>query len=224
MKLWKMVFALCLCGVTVLGLLLFQYGLFSSFGQEDLEGKWYTSIPAAERVEQSLLQFGISYDIDDELKMTYEFHYQPDGTLTIRVEDSSAQEIADAQVEALRDGLPELLYYQYQAEANLSREDTDAMLAAQGLTMESLVEQSLSQIDFKAQFASESMILTQYYCVKNGKLCYASDKAALAAEDYDMTVEPSLKGDTLILDNAINAEGEAFEGSGAVKYPLTLTR
>ena len=136
----KLLLALSLCVIMVAVLFVYDEGLLTSFRQEDLYGSWVTDVPAAERVEQSLAQFGITYDIADDLMMTYEFRYDEDGTVTVSVEGESAKELAAVQVEALRAGLPEMLYNQYQTEANMDRAATDAMLAAQGLTMESLVE------------------------------------------------------------------------------------
>ncbi len=222
MNMKKLIVALSLCLIMVAALLAYDVGLLTGFRQEELYGSWITEVPAAERVEQSLAQFGITYDIADDLMMTYEFRYDEDGTVTVSIEGESAKELAAVQVEALRAGLPEMLYGQYAAEAGLDRAATDALLAAQGLTMESLVETSLSQIDFLAQYSS--MSVTQYYCVAEGKLCYAASAVDLTAGNYDMTVEPERKGDTLILSNAFDKDGNPFEGNGVVKYPLTLTR
>ncbi len=222
MNIKKLLLALTLCLAMAAALFAYDKGLLTSFRQEDLYGSWVTDVPAAERVEQSLAQFGIIYDIADDLMMTYEFRYDEDGTVTVCVEQESAKELAAVQVEALRAGLPEMLYNQYQTEANMDRAATDALLASQGLTMESLVEISLSQIDFVAQYSSMSVI--QYYCVKDGKLCYAASSVDLATGSYDMTVEPERKGETLILSNAFDKDGNSFEGNGVVKYPLTLTR
>lgn len=220
----KLIVALSLCLLTAVALLVYENSPFASLRESDLYGSWLTHVPAAQQVEQALAQFGISYDIDDDLQMTYEFQYKEDGTVTVSVEKESAREIAAVEIEALRAGFPELLYAQYQTEHNMNREETDAMLASQGMTMESLVELSLSNFNFEEQFTSQSMTLTQYYCLKDGLLCYASTPVDLANGSYDMTVEPSMEGDTLILSNALDSEGVPFEGSGAVKYPLTLTR
>ncbi len=220
----KLILALTLCVIMVAVLFVYDEGLLTSFRQEDLYGSWVTDVPAAQRVEQSLAQFGITYDIADDLMMTYEFRYNEDGTVTVSVEGESAKELAAVQVEALRAGLPEMLYNQYQTEANMDRAATDAMLAAQGLTMESLVEISLGQIDFEAQYTSASMSVTQYYCVKDGRVCYAASAVDLTNGYYDMSVEAERKGDTLILSNAVDKDGNAFEGNGVVKYPLTLRR
>lgn len=220
----KLILALTLCVIMVAVLFVYDGGLLTSFRQEDLYGSWVTDVPAAQRVEQSLAQFGITYDIADDLMMTYEFRYNEDGTVTVSVEGESAKELAAVQVEALREGLPEMLYEQYLTEANMDRAATDAMLAAQGLTMESLVEISLSQIDFEAQYTSASMSVTQHYCVKDGRVCYAASAVDLANGCYDMSVEAERKGDTLILSNAVDKDGNAFEGNGVVKYPLTLKR
>lgn len=224
MNIKKLVLAFSLCLAIVLALFIYEEGLLTSFRQEDLYGSWVTNVPAAERIEFSLAQFGITYDIDDSLQMTYEFCYKEDGTLTVCLEQESIKTIAAVQVEALRAGLPEMLYTQYQTTANLSREETDAMLAAEGLTMETLVELSLAQIDFEEQLSSESLLISQYYCVKDGVICYAASSVDLQAGNYDMTVEPHLNGDTLVLSNAIDRDGNPFEGTGVVKYPLTLTR
>ncbi len=224
MNVKKLFLAFGLCLVLVLSLFAFEKGIFTSLRQEDLYGIWVTDVPAAERVELSLAQFGITYDIPDDLQMTYQFEYKADGTVTVSVEKESARKIAAVEVEALRAGLPDLLYAQYQAEANLSREETDAMLAAQGLTMESLVDLALEQTDFEAQYTSESMTYTQYYSVKDGILCYALSKADLDAGNYDMTVEPTISGTTMVLANAFDGDGCPFEGNSVVKYPLTLTK
>ncbi len=220
----KLLLALSMCLIMAAVLFAYDEGLLTAFRQEDLYGSWVTDVPAAEQIEHSLSQFGITYDIADDLMMTYEFRYHEDGTVTVCVEGESAREMAAVQVEALRAGLPDMLYNRYQTESNMDRAATDAMLAAQGLTMESLVEISLSQIDFEAQYTSQSMTLTQYYCVEDGKLCYAASPLDLATGSYDMTVEPQRKGDTLILSNAFDKDGNPFEGNGVVKYPLILTR
>ncbi len=220
----KLLLALFLCLVMVAALFVYDSGLLTSLRQEDLYGSWLTDVPAAEQVEHSLAEFGITYDIADDLVMTYEFRYNEDGTVTVCVESESAKEIAAVQVEALRAGLPDMLYNRYQRESNMDREATDAMLAEQGLTMESLVDISLARIDFEAQYTSESMTLTQYYCVEDEKICYASSPIDLATGSYDMTVEADRKGNTLILSNAFDKDGNPFAGNGVVKYPLTLTR
>lgn len=220
----KLLLAFSLCLAMVAALLAFDAGLLTSFRQQDLYGSWLTDIPAAEQIEASLSQFGITYDVADDLVMTYEFCYGEDGTLTVFVEQESAKELAAVQVEALRAGLPDMVYTQYQTEANLTREETDAMLAAQGLTMETLVEASLSQVDFEAQYSSETTTILQYYCVENGKLCYAASPIDLAAGNYDMTVEPRISGNALILSNALDKDGVPYLGNGVIKYPLTLTR
>lgn len=224
MNVKKLLLALSLCLVMVLGLFFFEQGLFSSLRQEDLYGTWLTDVPAAERVELSLIQFGISYDVPDDLLMTYEFTFKEDGTVTIRVEEESAKNIAAVQAEALRTTLPELLYAQYEAEANMSREETDAMLAAEGLTMETFIEMALTQVDFESQFTSESMIITQHFRVEKGLLGYAASSVDLEAGNYDMTVVPTIKGNTMVLSDALDRDGNPFEGSGAIRYPLTLTR
>ena len=220
----KLLLALSMCLIMAAVLFAYDEGLLTAFRQEDLYGSWVTDVPAAEQIEQSLSQFGITYDIADDLMMTYEFRYNEDGTVTVCVEGESAREMAAVQVEALRAGLPDMLYNRYQTQSNMDRAATDAMLAAQGLTMESLVEISLSQIDFEAQYTSQSMFLSQYYCVEDGKICYAASPLDLATGSYDMTVEPQRKGNTLILSNAFDKDGNPFEGNGVVKYPLTLTR
>ena len=224
MNIKKLTLCVVLCIIMVAGLFLFDEGLFSTFRQQDLYGSWLTTVPAAERVEQSLKQFGITCDIEDSLQMTYEFCFKEDCTVSVCVEKESARELAAVQVEALRQGLPELLYTQYQTEGNMTREEVDAMLTAQGLTMESLVDISLGQIDFEAQYASEAMTIVQYYCVENGKICYAPNPDSLTAGNYEMTVEPAIRGDTLVLSNATDSEGNPFSGSGVVKYPLTLIK
>ena len=147
----KLILALSLCLFMTVALFVYDSGLLSSFSQEDLYGSWLTDVPAAEQVEHSLADFGITYDIPDDLVMTYEFRYAEDGTVTVCVESGSAKELAAVQVEALRTGLPEMLYKQYETEANMDRTATDAMLESQGLTMETLVEMALAQIDFEAQ-------------------------------------------------------------------------
>ena len=116
-----------------------------------------------------------------------------------------------------------MLYAQY-AESGMDREATDEMLASQDMTMEGLVEMALEQFDFEAQYTSEAMTLTQYYCIEGGRICYAASSVDLAAGNYDMTVQADVKGDTLILSNALDKDGVPFEGSGTVKYPVTLTR
>lgn len=225
MNIKKLLLAFSLCLVIVLALFAYEEGIFTtSLRSEDLYGSWVTSVPTADRIEQALHQFGIAYDVPDDLQMTYEFCYKEDGTVTVCVENESAKEIVAVQIEAFRTGLPELLYSQYQEEANLSREETDAMLAAEGLTMETLVEMSLAQLDLENQVTSESTIITQYYCIKDGILCYASTSVDLDSGNYDMTVEPHITGDTMVLSNAADSEGNPYEGSGIVKYPLTLTR
>lgn len=224
MSVKKLLLALSLCIVLVLSLFAFEQGYFSFFNEQSLYGVWLTDVPAAEQVERSLAQFGITYDIPDDLKMTYRFEFSPDGTVTVSVDPESARLIAAAEVEALRAGLPELLYNQYLQSAGMSREETDAMLASQGLTMETLVDLSLEQTDFEAQYTSESMTYTQYYCVKNGILCYAVSLVDLNAGNYDMTVEPRISGNTLVLSNAFDSDGNPFTGSGAIQYPMTLRR
>lgn len=224
MNVKKLFLAFGLCLVTVLSLFAFEKGLFGSLRQEDLLGIWLTDVPAAERVELSLAQFGITHDIPDDLKMTYQFEFKSDGTVTVSVEKESAREIAAVEIAALRAGLPELLYTQYQTTANMSREETDAMLAAQGLTMETLVDLALEQTDFEAQYTSESMTYTQYYALKDGVLCFAVSKVDLDAGNYDMTVEPEISGNTLVLANAFDSDGHPFEGNSVIKYPLTLIK
>ncbi len=224
MNVKKLFLAFGLCLVTVLSLFAFEKGLFGSLRQEDLLGIWLTDVPAAERVELSLAQFGITHDIPDDLKMTYQFEFKSDGTVTVSVEKESAREIAAVEVAALRAGLPELLYTQYQTTANMSREETDAMLAAQGLTMETLVDLALEQTDFEAQYTSESMTYTQHYALKDGVLCFAVSKVDLDAGNYDMTVEPEISGNTLVLANAFDSDGHPFEGNSVIKYPLALIK
>lgn len=220
----KLILALSLCLFMTAALFVYDSGLLSSFSQEDLYGSWLTDVPAAEQVEHSLADFGITYDIPDDLVMTYEFRYAEDGTVTVCVESGSAKELAAVQVEALRAGLPEMLYKQYETEANMDRAATDAMLESQGLTMETLVEMALAQIDFEAQYTSAAMTVTQYYCVDDGRICYATAPMDLVTGSYDMTVEPERKGDTLVLSNAMDKDGNPFAGNGVIKYPLTLRR
>ena len=220
----KLLLAFSLCLLLVLSLFLFERSPLASFRQEELYGCWLTSVPAAEQVELSLAQFGITYDIPDDLQMTYQFEYKDDGTVTVSVEESSAKAIAAVEIEAMRAGLPELLYNQYLTEAGMSREETDALLASQGLTMETLVDLALEEVDFESQYSSASMVYTQYYRVNKGILCFAVSAVDLEAGNYDMTVEPRISGNTLVLSNAFDGDGCPFEGSGSIKYPLTLTR
>ena len=224
MNMKKLLLAFSLCLVLVIVLFAFEQGLFTSLRQEDLYGSWLTDVPAAEQIEHSLADFGISYDVPDDLQMTYEFQYHADGTVTVSVEEASAQRIAEIETEAMRVGLPELIYAQYQSDMNYSREDTDAFLASQGLTMTQLVDLALAEVDFAGQYTSASMIYTQYYCVDDGILCYAASSVDLASGNYDMTVEPNLRGNTMILSNARDRDGLPFAGSGTIKYPLTLRK
>ncbi len=224
MNVKKALLALSLCIVMVLALFIYDTGLLTPFSEKSLHGIWLTDVPAAEQVEQSLAQFGIDYDIPDDLMMTYQFEYRADGTVTVSVDPESARKIADAEMDALRAGLPEILYDQYLTEANLSREETDAILAQQGMTMASLVDMALQQMDLEGQFTNDSMTYTQYYCVKDGKLCYAVSPVDLQAGNYDMTVEPNLKKGALVLSNAFDSDGNPFTGAGAVKYPMTLRK
>lgn len=223
MNIKKLILAVALCLVLAVALFIFDTRYLAAIDREDILGSWITEVPAGDRVEQSLAQFGIAYDIADDLTMTYEFQYREDGIVTVRVEETSAREIAAVQTEALRAGLPDMLYAQY-AQSGMDRAATDELLTSQGMTMESLVEMALEQFDFEAQYTSEALTLTQYYCVEKNRICYAASPVDLAAGNYDMTVEVRLSGNTLILSNALDKEGAPFEGNGVVKYPLTLTR
>ncbi len=223
MNIKKLILAMSLCLVLVIALFIFDTRCLPAVEKGDILGSWPAEIPAGERREQRLAQFGMTYDIADDLTMTYEFLYREDDTVTVRVEETSAREIAAVQAEALRAGLPDMLYAQY-AEDGMDRDAADEMLASQGLTMESLVDMALEQFDFEAQYTSESMTLTQHYCVENGRICYAASPVDLAAGNYDMTVEAHRSGNTLTLSNAVDKDGISFEGNGAIKYPLTLTR
>lgn len=224
MNLKKVLVALSLCIVMVLALFAYDMGLLGSVSQASLYGTWLTDIPAAEQVEQSLAQLGIEYDIADDLMMTYQFEYRTDGTVTVSVDPESARHIVNAETEALRICLPELLYDQYLTQANMSREETDALLIAQGLTMDDLVEMALEQVDLSGRFTDGSMTYTQYYCVQNGNICYAISSADLDAGNYDMTVKAKISGKTMVLSDAFDGDGNPFAGSGAVKYPMTLRK
>lgn len=224
MNLKKLILALSLCLVLVLSLFAFEEGFFSSFREEDLYGTWVTSVPASKQVELTLSQFGIAYDIPDDLQMTYEFCFRDDNTVTVCVERESAKEIVAVQTEALRVCLPEFLYSQYETGANMTREETDAMLAAEGLTMETFVELALSQIDFESQYSTEATSITQYYHIDNGILAYAAAIGDLESGNYDLTVIPHFSGNTLVLSEAFDGEGNPYGGNGIVQYPMTLTR
>ncbi|MBR6826250.1 MAG: hypothetical protein IKM59_06850 [Oscillospiraceae bacterium] len=219
----KLLLFAALCLVLVAALIGYEGGLFRGLQEGDLYGSWLTEIPAEEHVEQNLAQIGITYDAPHDLTMAYEFTFKEDGTVTVRIERESAKKLAAIQENAVREGMPELMYTRYETEGGLSREEADAMLADQGLTMETMVEMTLEQINFEGRYTSEEMTVTQYYCLQDGILCYASTEEALHSGTYDMTVEPQRSGKTLVLSNAFDSEGNPFYGSGGIKYPLTLT-
>ena len=192
--------------------------------EKDLHGSWVIkNIPAAEMIEQTLASGNIYCDIDDDLQMSYEFCYQEDGTVIIKVEENSARELIATMNEAMVDYLTEYAYTMLSETDGLSREEIDAALAIQGLTIGDLLTAVLEQYDTESLFSSGFPVITQYYCVKDGILGYANSSEDLEAGNFTMTVTPTVFGDTLVLSDAYDGEGNPFEGSGVIKYPLTLT-
>ena len=220
MSLKKLLLAFSLCLITVLFLFAFDNGMLYMFRAEKLHGSWLTDVPAAEQIEASLAQLGIVYDIPDDLQMVYEFQFKDDGTVVITIDENAARNIAAAEEEALRATLPDLFYAQY----GNDKEALDAQLASEGLTIELFVENILEEMHLEESYLASTFIASQHYFVKNGKIYFAASQVDLEAGNYDMTVDAQISGTTLTLSNAIDGTGAPYEGTGNIKYPLSLRR
>ena len=99
-----------------------------------------------------------------------------------------------------------------------------AYLETLGTDISDLVTDSMNGINFDGILTQETSPMMMYYVLKDNKIFYASTPETLEAGEFELRVDPVLRGKTLTLANAIDAEGNPFEGSNIVKYPLILNR
>jgi hypothetical protein len=221
----KALFAVVLCLIMVLGLLLYSHSSLPSLMEGKLHGEWTTTVSAARYVEDVLRSnMGAEISLTDDVEMTYVFQFKADGTLILYLDEASGKAMVKLLKDAMKQVLPELLYSQFLELQGMDKAAADAMLAEEGSNMEELVELTLADTDFDYILQRETSQTLMYYELRDGKLYYAASPDTLNEGLYDLCVEPVFRGKTLTLQNAVDAQGEAFEGSSMVKYPLTLQK
>ena len=221
----KIIVATLLCLVMVLGLCLSGTGRFSTLQSTDLCGEWTTVVPATNYIKDMVSSgLGVDCEVEEGLEITYVFHYYEDGLLTLCIETESAKALIEALKVACENALPEALYNSFLSTQGLTREETDAYLETLGTDISDLVTDSMNGIDFDGILTQETSPMMMYYALKDNKIYYASSPATLEAGKFELCVDPALRGNTLTLGNAVDAEGNPFEGSDIVKYPLILNR
>lgn len=223
MNLRKGLLALFLCFAVVLCLFFFSDSSFSSLSERDLRGQWTTSVPAANYVENALSgMLDSQCHIEEDLQLTYIFEYHADGRLTLKMDESSGRAMIEILKKTMTQAMPDAFYAQFEKSEGMDRAAVDALLASQGTDIQTLVADSIASTDFDGLLQRETTELTMYYRLREGKLYYASTPETLDEGLYELCVEPVINGRMLTLTNAIDAEGNPFEGSATVKYPLTL--
>ena len=221
----KIIVATLLCLVLVVGLCLSGTGRFSALQSDELCGEWTTVVPAANYIKDMVSSgLGVDCEVEGSPEITYVFNYYEDGLLTLCIETESAKALIEALKVACEKALPEALYNNFLSTQGLTKEETDAYLETLGTDISDLVADSMRGINFDGILTRETSPMMMYYTLKDNKIFYASTAEALEAGEFELRVDPVLRGKTLTLTNAVDAEGNPFEGSNIVKYPLILNR
>ena len=221
----KLILASILCLVLILGLYLSDTGRFSGLRNDDLWGTWSTTVPASNYVREIVSSgLGVDCEVNEDLQITYIFEYRQDGSLTLCLDNASAEAVVEALKLACESALPEAIYANFLNTQGLSREETDAFLLTLGTDIHALVADSMGSINFDGILQQELTPMVMYYQFKDNKIYYASAPETLEAGKFEHRVDPALEGNKLTLGNATDAEGNPFEGSNVFKYPLILTR
>ena len=225
MKQKKNWLAVVLYIVLIASLLLYAKYSASNLQPQHIKGQWTTTVSAtgyiADMVKAGL---GVECQVEEELEITYVFEYFEDGSMTLCLDTGSAQALVDALKKNIEKTLPDALYSSYEKSNSFSREETDAYLSIQGTNIDTLVQESMASIDFTGILNRETTPMVMHYLLKDNQLYYASSHETLEAGQHELRVDISLKGKTLLLSNAIDGEGNPYEGSAVVKYPMTLTK
>ncbi len=225
MKKTKTWLAVVLYVILIASLLLYAKYSSSILTPAQLEGRWTTTVPATDYVAQIVKSgLGVDCTVEEALEITYVFEYFQDGSMTLCLDPASAQALVDSLKKTVEKSLPDALYANLEQTNGFTREEADAYLTVQGKDINSLVQESMESINFDGILTRETTPMVMYYTLKENQLYYASTAETLEAGEYALRVDPVLKGKTLTLGNAVDAQGTPYEGSAVVKYPMTLTK
>lgn len=190
----------------------------------DIVGTWCYDMPCAELMEQALLITGFECDVADDIVLKMTLTFNEDGTCIAKADEESAKAILEEMLRAMSTVMDDLLYAEFEKQQGWDKATTDAQLAAQGLTMESLVEQSLAQADTSSLDISTSFESESYYLVEGDVYYNASTVEDLLAGKYTESMQFVINGDQMQFLACELYNEDAVSLEEFVSFPITLTR
>lgn len=190
----------------------------------EIVGNWNFPLPCADLMEQSLLNAGVECDIADDMALLIKLTYNADGTYSMAADADSAKAMVDEMLRAMSGMMADLLYEEFTKQQGWDKATTDAQLAAQGLTMDSLVEQSLAQVDTSSLDFSTTITSKAFYIVEGNVFYTAASMEDLLAGKYVDSTEFVIDGDQMQFLSCELFNEDATSLEDLVAFPLTLTR
>ncbi len=190
----------------------------------EIIGTWRYDMPFAEMMEQALLISGFECDVADDTVLAMTLTFNEDGTCVAKADEESAKAMLNEMLRAMSTVMGDMLYAEFERQQGWDKATTDAQLEAQGMTMASLVEQSMAQVDTSSFDISSSFESESYYMVEGDTYYAAPTVEDLLAGKYTESMQFVIDGDQMqFLDCEIYNE-DAASLEDLVTFPITLTR
>lgn len=187
---------------------------------DGVEGTWKAELDLTNVLNETIgAEMGQAVDVDTPVVIPMTVTFNNDGTYNASFDTAAAKSSMEAYLSAFVGVLTDSLYEQAEA-AGMSKEDFEAAMEAEGISMDSLLDELMSEIDVDA-FFEDLEDETGYYEYKDGKLWMEDSSSDFTEDNY---VSVTLEGNTLkIVD--INGDGASFEDLSTMGLlPIVFTK
>ncbi len=191
---------------------------------DPIVGTWVTDIDMSAMVTELLAaELGTELKSDVTLVMPAIFEFDDDMTYRLSIDEEAFADNFNVFLESIKEPMAEIVYASLEAQG-ISREDADAMFAAQGYTMDQLLDESLSELDGQALVAAMELDADQgSFFMEGGKLWTWDTDGEMDEAEYTVyTIEGDTMTFTEVVGDASNSDLAEFQEYGLL--PMVLTR
>ena len=172
-----------------------------------LVGTWTSEINISDALKESFDQAGQDISVDAPFILSLVFTFGEDGSAELYIDEATLASAASYS-DALSVALEDIMYAEAEA-AGMTREQFDAIMAEQGMSVQELCAQTAGELvkEMETSLSGQETFIEGYYTAKDGKLYLEEEKEDLRILADNSAAAYVLEGNTLSMDIS-NAMGE----------------
>ena len=173
-----------------------------------LVGTWTSEINISDALKESFDQAGQDISVDAPFILSLVFTFGEDGSAELYIDEEATLASAASYSDALSVALEDIMYAEAEA-AGMTREQFDAIMAEQGMSVQELCAQTAGELvkEMETSLSGQETFIEGYYTAKDGKLYLEEEKEDLRILADNSAADYVLEGNTLSMDIS-NAMGE----------------